>query len=96
MTILCSTTLAQRETVLCIDAPQVVSLSPVDLIAQEKNLTYLLERLAKAEEPIQQQSWEDSLASWQALMDLLPKMNSKRGVAVLEAIFSDSAVLDAM
>ena len=75
---------------------QAALLSRMELKEKEKSLTYLLERLAKAEEPIQQQSWEDSLASWQALMDLLPKMKSKRGVAVLEAIFSDRAVLKAM
>ena len=52
-----------------------VSLPLVELKAQEKSLTYLLERLNKVEEKdIKQDTWEDSVASWQALMDLLSKM----------------------
>ena len=75
---------------------QVYSLPPVMLTAQENDLTYLLDKLKQAEEPIAETTWEDTLASWQALMALLPKMKSKRGVAILEAIFSDRQVLKAM
>ena len=75
---------------------QVVGLRPAELTAQENNLVYLLEKLQQAEEPVQELTWQDSLASWQALMDLLPLMRSQRGVAVLEAIFSSRDVLEAM
>ena len=51
------------------------------------------ERLEKAEAPIRLDEWEDTLSSWQALLDLLPKMKSERGVAILEAIFADRAVV---
>ena len=74
-----------------------VQLRPVDLNAQAASLIYLKEQLQE----IEKQSWATegwlvSLASWQALMDLLPKMKSQRGVAVLETIFSDKDVLAAM
>ena len=75
---------------------QVVGLRPAELTAQENNLVYLLEKLQQAEEPVQELTWQDSLASWQALMDLLPLMRSQRGVAVLEVIFSSRDVLEAM
>ena len=41
----------------------------------------LAHQLKQAEEPIRADSWEDTLSSWQALMDLLAEMKSKRGVA---------------
>ena len=75
---------------------QIYSLPPTFLTAQENDLKYLQDKLKQAEEPVTEASWEDTLASWQALMALLPKMKSKRGIAVLEAIFSDRQVLKAM
>ena len=75
---------------------QIYSLPPTFLTAQENDLKYLLDMLKQAQEPIAEASWEDTLASWQALMALLPKMKSRRGVAVLEAIFCDRQVLKAM
>lgn len=62
---------------------QVVRLPPAELKVQQSHLEYLVEKLKDAEQPIQQLSWQDTLASWQALMDLLPEMRAKRGVAIL-------------
>ena len=41
-------------------------------------------------------SWQDQVESWIALADLLPKLRTEKGVAVLECIFADSTVTQAL
>mmetsp|Transcript_39213 Transcript_39213/g.124932 ORF Transcript_39213/g.124932 Transcript_39213/m.124932 type:complete len:377 (+) Transcript_39213:474-1604(+) len=66
------------------------------LVEHEKQLAYVLERLGKAEEPIEVASWQDTVDAWVALRDLLGKVQAGRAQVVLEAIFAEESVRDAL
>ena len=72
---------------------QVVTLQPAELTAFEEDLEYVHKRLKQAEEPIQEMTWQDARSSWMQLAQLLPKIRSERGIAILQSIFSDKKVV---
>ena len=74
----------------------VLTMPKAELRLQQKDLAYLRERLEKAAEPLAAQTWADSVESWLALADLLPKLRGERAVAVLECVFADPGVLEAL
>ncbi|KAK3266842.1 hypothetical protein CYMTET_24562 [Cymbomonas tetramitiformis] len=75
---------------------KMMTISPLQLIKHLNELDYLMSRLDKAEEPLQSQTWADSVGAWVALSELLPVIQAERGRLVLEAIFADKGVLDAL
>ena len=75
---------------------KVITMPKAGLKVTENDLVYLQERLAEAGEAFKADTWQDSVESWLALADLLPVLRSERGVGVLECIFSDPAVLQAL
>ncbi|KAK3268561.1 hypothetical protein CYMTET_22946 [Cymbomonas tetramitiformis] len=75
---------------------KMMTISPLQLTKHLDELDYLMNRLDKAEEPVQSLTWEDSIGAWVALSELLPVIQAERGRRVLEAIFADKDVLDAL
>ena len=47
-------------------------------------------------EPLAATTWQDSVESWLALAELLPRLRGERAVAVLECVFADPGVVDAL
>lgn len=63
----------------------------------EKELLYLMQKLEKVEElTLVPSNFRDFLASWEALLQLLPALSVPRGEAVLELIGADEKVLLAL
>ena len=79
-----------------LSAQQVLTMRKKELNKAENDLEYLKERLIKAEEPLVATSWQDTVDSWLELAKLLPKMRSERGVLVLESVFADVEVANAL
>ena len=77
-------------------ARKVLAMPKAELRLQLKDLAYLRERLDKVAEPLSAQTWQDSVESWLALADLLPKLRGERAVAVLECVFADPGVVEAL
>ncbi|KAK3236246.1 hypothetical protein CYMTET_53605 [Cymbomonas tetramitiformis] len=75
---------------------KMMTISPLQLIKHLNELDYLMSRLDMAEEPLQSLTWADSVGAWVALSELLPVIQAERGRLVLEAIFADKGVLDAL
>ena len=74
----------------------VVRMPPQTMAKQLSELDFFLDRLAKVEEPIEVDSWQDSVESWLALRDMLPSIQVGRAQLVLEAIFADKHVLQSL
>ena len=60
-------------------ARKVLVMPKSELRSQQNDLAYLRERLEKAAEPLAAQTWQDSVESWMALADLLPKLRNDWG-----------------
>lgn len=75
---------------------KVITMPKAGLKFTENDILYLQERLDAAGEAFRADTWQDSVESWLALANLLPVIRSERGVGVLECIFSDADVLQAL
>ena len=67
------------------------------LMAKELNdIEYLLSALEKAQEPFTKTTWSDTVDSWLGMRDLIKKLESERAQHVLDCIFSDNKVREAL
>jgi len=65
-----------------------------ELLQDEAEISYLLERLQKLEEEkMTESSWKDVCESWQATLKLRARINVGRGQAVIESILADPGVI---
>ena len=71
-------------------------LSPQMMRQHIDELEYVRELLSKAEEPIIDASWRDSVDSWNSLKELLPKVKAGRAQVLLETLFTQPEVLEAL
>ena len=70
---------------------------PDELIRDEKELQYLLDTIKQLQAGgFTMETWRDSVATWLASLDLYKKIKVERGLAVIECIASDSAVMLAL
>ena len=60
------------------------------------NIEYLLSSLETAKEPFTKTTWSDTVDSWLGMRDLIKKLDSERAQHVLDCIFSDAKVLEAL
>ena len=73
-----------------------LTIDPTQMSKDLKNIEYLLIALEKAQEPFTKTTWSDTVDSWLGMRKLIKKLEAERAQHVLDCIFSDKEVSDAL
>ena len=73
-----------------------LAIDPTQMAKELNDIEYLLSSLEKAQEPFTKTTWSDTVDSWLGMRDLIKKLDSERAQHVLDCIFSDAKVLEAL
>ena len=73
-----------------------LTIDPTQMAKELTDIEYLLSALEKAQEPFTKTTWSDTVDSWLGMRNLIKKLDSERAQHVLDCIFSDKQVLEAL
>ena len=74
-----------------------LTIKPTQMSKELNNIEYLLGALEKAQEgSFTKTTWSDTVDSWLGMRDLIKKLESERAQHVLDCIFSDKKVREAL
>jgi glycerol-3-phosphate dehydrogenase len=73
-----------------------LTIKPTQMSKELNNIEYLLGALETAKEPFTKTTWSDTVDSWLGMRDLIKKLESERAQHVLDCIFSDKEVREAL